>query len=342
MSVTAHWRRGLRRRTSAVAGVMAALAFGLFIAALMLGPAGLTPAEVVEALTGRGTRISNFVVLQNRLPRALAGALVGGLLGAAGAVFQAVLRNPLASPDIIGVTSSASVAGVAGVLLLGLSGLPLTLLVALGGVLGSLLVAWLTWQHGLIGMRLVLIGIGVSAFATAVTSYLLTKVATRDAAVAYTWLVGSLNGIGWPIVTVTAVAGVAALAALSLQARGLRAIELGDATAAGLGINVERTRALVLLTAVVLTAVAVGAGGPIGFVALMAPQIARRLVGHTSVSLAASTAVGAALVVGADLIAQYLIGTVALPVGVVTGALGAPYLAWLLARNDSRRSGGRR
>ncbi|WGT48267.1 FecCD family ABC transporter permease [Tessaracoccus lacteus] len=341
MSVTATWRRNLRRRTMTVGLCMTTLAFALFVVALMLGQAGLSPTEVLEALTGRGDRITNFVVLQNRLPRALAAALVGGCLGASGAVFQAVLRNPLASPDIIGVTSTAGTAGVVGVLLLGLSGLPLTLLVAVGGVVGAAIVAGLTWNRGLVGMRLVLVGIGVAAVATAFTSYLITTVDSREAAVAYTWLVGSLNGAGWPVVTVTAVVGILALVALALQARGLRALELGDATAAGLGFRVERTRILVMLTAVVLASVAVGAAGPVGFVALMAPQIARRLVGHASASPAAATAVGAALVIGADLIAQYAVSGVNLPVGVVTGALGAPYLAWLLARNDINRPGGR-
>ncbi|MFT4108379.1 FecCD family ABC transporter permease [Propionicimonas sp.] len=340
-AVTRAWRSGLRRRTVAVSAVLVAVMLALFVLALLLGAAGLTPAEVWSAFTGTASRSVRFVVLELRLPRALAAVLVGVCLGLAGAVFQSVLRNPLASPDVLGVTGSAGAAGVWGVLALRWSGLSLSLLAIAGGVLGALLIAGITWRRGISGLRLVLVGVGVAAFAGALTSYLLTTSDLRDAASAYTWLVGSLNGIGWPVVAVTA--GLATLAAVALvpQLRGLRALELGDDTATALGIRPDRTRALVLLTAVVLAAVAVGAAGPLSFVALMAPQVARRLVGRTSLSLVASAAIGGALVTGSDLLAQHAFPSVTLPAGVVTGVVGAPYLAWQLARNDSvRRPGG--
>lgn len=340
-AVTRAWRTGLHRRTVAVSVALASLTAALFVLALLLGAAGLTPAEVWSAFTGTASRSVRFVVLELRLPRALAAVLVGVCLGTAGAIFQSVLRNPLASPDVLGVTGSAAVAGVVGVLALNWSGLGLSLLAIAGGVSGALVIAALTWRRGISGMRLILVGVGVAAFAGAVISWLLTTSDLRDAASAYTWLVGSLNGTGWPVVAVTA--GLAGLACLALvpQLRGLRALELGDDTATALGVRPERTRALVLLTAVVLAAVAVGAVGPLSFVALMAPQVARRLVGRTSLSLVASAAIGGALVTGSDLLAQYAIASVTLPAGVVTGVVGAPYLAWLLARNDSvRRPGG--
>jgi iron complex transport system permease protein len=338
--VTRTWRARLRRRTAAVCAALAIAVVALFVTALLLGDAGLSPAEVLSAVTGRADRITAYVVLELRLPRALAAAVVGACLGVSGAVFQSVVRNPLASPDIVGITAGAGFAGVLAVLVFHASGLALSFAAIAGGLLAALTVAVLTWRRGIHGLRLVLVGIGVAALATALTSYLLTSVDVRDAAVAYTWLVGSLGGSSWPIVSITLGLAVLGFAALASQARALRALELGDATAAGLGFRVERSRVAVLLIAVVLAAVAVGAGGPIAFVALMAPQIARRLVGRTSVSLVASAATGAALVSAADLLAQYLVPGISFPVGVVTGIIGAPYLAWLLARSNRSRSGG--
>jgi iron complex transport system permease protein len=339
--VTREWRRRLRRRTALVCGVLLGAMLVLFVLALLLGAAGLAPAEVWSALTGRASRVVRFVVLDMRLPRALAGLVVGICLGLAGGVFQSVLRNPLASPDVLGVTGGAGAAGTWAVLVAGWSGLALSLAAVAGGIIAALVIAALTWRHGLHGLRLVLVGVGVAAFAGAATSYLLTTSDVRDAAVAYTWLVGSLNGVAWPVVAVTSLLAVLAAAALAVQRRSLRALELGDAAATALGVRADRTRALVLLTAVVLASVAVGAAGPISFVALMAPQLARRLVGRTSLSLTASAAIGGTLMTGSDLLAQYAIGSVPLPAGVVTGVVGAPYLAWLIARDDSvRRPGG--
>jgi iron complex transport system permease protein len=336
---TRSWRAGLRRRTAVVCIALVAVAVALFVVALLLGEAGLSPLEVWQALTGQADRVTAYVVLDLRLPRALTAVIVGVCLGAAGAVFQSVIRNPLASPDIVGVTAGAGAAGVFGVLVLGISGLGLTGLVVAGGVLTAVVVAALTWRRGIVGGRLVLIGIGVAAFATALTSYLLTIVDIREAGAAYTWLVGSLAGADWPTASIAGASAVVGLLLLGAQARGLRALELGDDTAAALGFQVERTRGLTLLIGAVLAAVAVGASGPVGFVALMSPQIARRLVGRTSMSLVAAAATGAALVSAADLIAQYVVPTVSLPVGVVTGVIGAPYLAWLLARSRSRSGG---
>lgn len=339
-AATRAWRTHLRRRTAIVCAALGAVVVALFVTALLLGEAGLSPAEVLSALTGRADRITSYVVLELRLPRALAAAIVGACLGASGAVFQSVVRNPLASPDIVGITSAAGFAGVVAVVVLHASGIALSLIVIAGGIAAAISVAALTWQRGIHGLRLVLVGIGVAALATALTSYLLTRVDIREAGVAYAWLVGSLNGASWPIVSVTLILAAIAFVALASRSRALRALELGDTTAAALGFRVERDRVVVLLIATVLAAIAVGASGPIAFVALMAPQIARRLVGRTSLSLVAAAATGAALVSAADLLAQYLVPGVSFPVGVVTGAIGAPYLAWLLARQNRTRSGG--
>ncbi len=341
-AVTGPLRRSSSRRVAVVSTSALGIVAALFVVALLLGPAALTPAEVVAALTGRAQPVVSFVVWELRMPRALGAVVVGVCLGAAGAVFQSVLRNPLASPDVLGVTASAGAVGVAAVLGLGISGIALTGLVAGGSVAAAVLIGALAWRRGLHGMRLILVGIGFSALATAVTGGVLTRSDIRDTSVAYTWLVGSLNGSSWAVVGVSGVAAAVVLVALGLQARALRGLELDDATAAALGLRVQRVRIGVLLSAVVLAAVAVGASGPIGFVALMAPQIARRLVGPGSISLVASAAVGGALVSAADLLAQYAVPGTPFPVGVVTGAIGAPYLAWLLTRSDPARPGGTR
>ena len=332
-------RRASARRVVIVSMVAAAVVVTLFAIALLLGPAALTLAEVIQAVLGRAGTVVSFVVWELRMPHALAAVVVGACLGASGAVFQSVLRNPLASPDVLGVTASAGTVGVAGVLLLGVSGVVLTGLVAGGAIVAAVLIGALAWHRGLHGMRLILVGVGFSAFATALTGTVLTRSEIRDVSVAYTWLVGSLSGSSWAVVATSGLSALAVFVVLALQVRSLRGLELDDATARALGLRVQRARVGVLLTAVVLAAIAVGASGPIGFVALMAPQIARRLVGPGSISLVASAAVGAAVVSAADLVAQYAIPGLPFPVGVVTGAIGAPYLAWLLTRSDPARSG---
>ena len=338
--VTRTLRKRLRTRTLWVCAVFFVLLAVLFSVTLLLGEAGLTAREVLDALTGRASDLTRFVVLELRLPRAAAAAIVGVCLGVAGAIFQSVLRNPLASPDIIGVTSGSAAAGLVAVLIFRLSGLSLMAVVVVGGVFAAVVVGLLAWRGGMQGFKLVLIGIAVAAVCTAVTSYLMTRVELRDATVAYTWLTGSLASVQVDTVRVAGLGAAICLVALGLSTRQLRALELGDATATSLGFHVEQSRIWVLALAVVLTALAVGVAGPIAFVALMAPHIARRLVGGTSLSLAASAAVGGALVSGADLVAQYAIPGTAFPVGVVTGALGAPYLAWLLSRTSSSQPGG--
>jgi iron complex transport system permease protein len=341
-ALTRPLRQASTRRTAVVAATAATVIAVLFGTALLIGPAAFTPNEVLQAVRGSGSPMVSFVVWELRMPRALAAVIVGACLGAAGTVFQSVLRNPLASPDVLGVTASAGAVGVVGVLGAGLSGIALTGMVAGGSIIAAALIGALAWHRGLHGMRVILVGVGFSAFATALTGTVLTRSEIRDVSVAYTWLVGSLSGSSWAVVATSGLAALAAFALLAPQIRGLRALELDDATAAGLGVRVQRVRIGTLFTAVALAAIAVGASGPISFVALMAPQIARRLAGPGSISLIASSSVGAALVSAADLIAQYAVPGIPFPVGVVTGAIGAPYLAWLLTRSTPARSGGTR
>ena len=295
--------------------------------------------DVLGVLLGGGERGQRFVVLGLRLPRSLTGVGVGAALGLAGAITQTVARNPLASPDILGVTSGASAAAVllivlggssAGVAAVGAAlGLPLAALV--GGLLSAVLVYALAWRRGIEGNRLVLVGVGVAAVGTALTNWLLTRAEITDAARATVWLTGSLNARGWEHVVPVGVALLVLVPVALLLGFGLGALQLGDDTARGLGLRVDRERAALVVVAVALAAVATASAGPIAFVALVVPQICQRLVGAARPPLLASAVYGALLVLVADLVARTVL-PVELPVGIVTAVLGAPYLLYLLTR----------
>lgn len=320
------------RRERTVTWALAAAAVAAVIAGVALGGYPLSPLSVVRALVGAGDEVERFIVVDVRLPRVLLACLVGAALGLAGALFQALLGNPLASPDIVGITQGASVGAVGALLLIGLG---------TGGVMAAALVGaavcagaiyLLAWRGGIGGERFVVIGVAVAFMAQAAIGYLLTRADVRNAQAAMGWLVGSVADATWPqIAAVAVVVGVLAPVALSLGGR-LRALQLGDDAAQALGVAVQPTRAALVAAAVVLVAVAVSVAGPVAFVAFMSGPIARRLVGFGSPALPAAACVGAAFTVGADLVGRHLLpGDVQVPVGVITGAVGAPYLLWLLA-----------
>lgn len=324
-------------RVAVVLAVVLALAAGT---SLCLGAAGISPGDVARVLLGRGDALSTFVVLDLRGPRLLTAMLVGASLGVAGAILQSVVRNVLASPDVVGVTGGASAAGVVGLVVLGWSGLELSGLVLAGALVAAAAVYLLAWRGGLSGYRFVLVGIGVQALGIAVVSYVLTRSDVTDARVALTWLTGSLGATGGgalaTLATCAAVLGTAAL----LLSRRLATVELGDEAAAALGVRVELTRGLAVLVAVGLSAVAVAAAGPIAFVALAAGPIARSLTRAGAPPLTCAGLVGALVVVVSDAVAQFAVPGVVYPVGVVTGVVGAPYLLWLLARTNRAGRGG--
>lgn len=286
--------------------------------------------DVLRVLATGGEGPQAFIVRELRLPRALTGALVGAALGLSGAITQTVARNPLASPDILGVTSGASAAAVA-VIVLGLGGLALPLVALLGGLGTAAVVLALAWRGGIEGYRLVLVGVGVGAVATAVTSWLLVLAEITDAARATVWLTGSLAGRGWEHVGPVGVALAVLVPVALVLAFVLGALQLSDDTARGLGVRVDPARAALVVVAVALAAVATSSAGPIAFVALVVPQVCQRLVGAARPPLLASAVYGALLTVGADLVARTVF-PVELPVGVVTAVIGAPYLLHLLVR----------
>lgn len=332
-----------RPRTVLACMLLTALAVLLLAAGTGRGDYPISVVEVLTVLAGGGDPTERLVVLEFRLPRALTGALVGVALGIAGAITQSVSRNPLASPDVLGITAGASAGAVALIVLgggsvgglLGLLGLPLTAL--LGGLLAAAAVYLLAWRQGIEGFRLVLVGIGVGAVLTSLTTYLLVQAEISDATRATVWLTGSLNGRGWqhvvPVGVAVAVVGGWALA----SAHALAALRLGEDAARALGLPLQLRTGLLVLAAVVLAAVATASAGPVAFVAFVAPQIALRLLGSAGPPMLAGGLVGAVMVLASDLVARTVL-PVELPVGIVTAAIGAPYLIHLLVRQNRKVS----
>ncbi|MFF4016645.1 FecCD family ABC transporter permease [Streptomyces sp. NPDC001843] len=328
-------RVDLRALTVVVLLLLAALTVSVLL--IGTGDFPISATDVLKTLTGNGTRIQEYIVRDLRLPRVLVGLLVGASLGLGGALFQSVSRNPLGSPDVLGLSQGSTAGALVVIVLLSGNATEVTVGALIGGLVTGLAIYLLAWKQGVHGYRLVLVGIGVSAIATAVNGYLLTKADLVDAARAVVWMTGSLNGRDWaqvwPLLVLCAVLVPLVLA----NARGLRTTEMGDDVSNALGVRVERVRLVLMVSAVLLTAAATAAAGPVSFVALTAPQLARRLTRSPGPNLVPSLCMGATLLVTADWAAQRAFGADQLPVGVVTGILGGLYLLWLLV--TERRAG---
>jgi iron complex transport system permease protein len=323
-----------------VALILAALIIVVAAVSLCLGAAAVSPGEILAALVGQADRLTQFVILELRLPRLLAAVLVGGCLGLSGALFQSVARNPLASPDIIGITASASATGAIALVLFGMTGLALSAVVLAGTLVAALIIYLLAWRSGISGYRFVLIGIGFAALCSGLVSYVLTRAKLTDVQQALVWITGSLNSVDTVALIVLGMSAVILVPAALLLGRPLSALGLGDDAAAAIGVRVERTRVLVVFVGVALAAVAVATAGPVAFVALVGAPIARRLIGRGSLALVPSALVGALVLVVSDIVAQFAIPGVSFPVGVLTGIVGAPYLIWLLVRTNRTGLGG--
>ncbi|MER7758111.1 iron ABC transporter permease [Streptomyces sp. NPDC097619] len=325
----------------AVTALLAAVVFLLFCLSIGVGDFPIGLPRVVATVFGRGEAVDEFVIQDLRMPRALAGLVVGFALGVSGALTQSVARNPLASPDILGITGGAMAVAVFLVTATGATATAVTDAVglsgaALAGGLGTgLLVYFLAWRRGVDGLRLILIGISVSAVMEALTTWMLVQADIRDVARAQAWLIGSLDGRSWEEVEVALWGTLILTAVVACAAFQFRPLHLGDDVAAGLGVRYTAVRAVMLLCAVLLAGVAVSAAGPVPFVALVAPQVAMRLVRCPVPPIAASGVTGALLLIGADLVARTAL-PVALPVGVVTAAIGGPFLVYLLVRANLR------
>ncbi|MGV9611625.1 FecCD family ABC transporter permease [Nocardia xishanensis] len=337
----------LRPAMVAIVLALAALAFALFCVDIAVGDTHIPIGRVLDVLSGGGTRSQRYIVLDSRLPRALTALVVGAALGLAGAITQSILHNPLASPDMLGITTGASLGAVSVLVASGgaTTGFAATFGAPLAALLGGLLTAaaiyvlalgrTATGEFGATGLRLVLIGIGVNALLMAGINWVLTRGTWQDAARAQLWLTGSLNGAQRNQLVPAALA-LATVAIVAIgSARTLAALRLGTETTRVLGVRIQTQQAILIGASVVAASVATAAAGPVAFVALAGPQIARRLLRTPGEPLIGSALIGAILVVGADAAARTLF-PVDLPVGIVTAGFGGPFLLYLLVRMNRK------
>ncbi|MBX7454021.1 iron chelate uptake ABC transporter family permease subunit [Mycolicibacterium sp. 3033] len=332
---------GIAVRTSRRAMVVVALLLaGMLLTALLavgLGKYHVAPLDVVSVLTGSNTSFDRVVVLEWRLPRMLMALLVGAALGLSGAIFQAITGNPLGSPEIVGVNFGAYTGALAVLATVGSGYYAVAAGALLGGLVTAVVVFALSFQRGVAGYRLIVVGIAVGAVLNSVNQWIVIKLDHHTAVTAAVWQQGTLSGLTWTQVvpmTVCVALLVSALVALGPQ---LPVLQLGDDAAGALGVRPDRARAAYLVVGVGLVAVACAAAGPITFVALAAPQLARRLTASPGVALLPAAVMGAALLLVSDVIAQQLFSDNELPVGVVTVSLGGCYLIYLLATQARKR-----
>jgi iron complex transport system permease protein len=324
-----------------VAAVVVSMALGDFLVPL---------GRILPAILGRGDEGAVFIVQTIRLPRVLAGVLVGVALGYSGSIFQSMVRNPLASPDILGVTAGASAAAV--FLITNRSmpwyeievsgGMPavLPLVAFLGAAVTAAAMYLLAFKGGRVSSgRLVLIGIAVGETLFALTAFMLSRSQLLEAAYGELWLTGSLNAHGWESVVPLAVCLVALLPIAHVLSRPLTGLQLGDDLSGGIGVHVQRAKLALVAVGVALAGVAVAAAGPIAFVAFMAGPIARRLRATSSPSLLEAGLVGGVIVVVADLLGRVALTSTEIPVGIVTSVVGVPFLIWIIVRRNAVGAG---
>ncbi|MEC0369025.1 FecCD family ABC transporter permease [Paenibacillus chibensis] len=299
---------------------------------LMIGTLRLSVHEVFAALSGDAAKMTRTIVVEWRLPRVLAAMIFGAGLAVSGSIFQSLTRNPLGSPDIIGFTSGSYTGALIAMLIAGsTSFIGIAAGALIGGLATAVLIYLLAFRKGTQGFRLIIVGVATSTILSSVNSVLLLRSKAEVALTAAAWGVGSLNGISWAQSIPAMVAVVVLLLIAAVMARPLRAMELGEDAAKAHGIRSERTRLVLILIAVVLTAAPTAVMGPVSFVALAAPQIALRFT-KSAQSLAPVAAMGAFLMLGADLVAQRIVPGTIFPVGVVTLSLGGLYLVGVLFR----------
>ncbi len=327
----------LRVRSILVAAACVAATLILLILSLGLGSFPLSPGEVVSVLFGGGEGIERTVVIDWRLPRALAAVTLGALLAIAGALFQTVTRNPLASPDILGLSNGAFT-GMLLALVFFSAGVSARTVGALAGGLATAAVIWfLAARGGIQGFRLIIVGIGVSAILASLNTWMLLQIELETAMFASAWGAGSLNGVTAEGLRVALLCAAPFVVAAGLLGPRLRQLDLGDDVAAATGSRPAVVRTIALLIGVVLVAAATTVAGPVAFVALAAPQIARLLARTPSLSVSLSALVGGMLLLASDLVAQHLL-PVTLPVGVVTVSVGGAYLVLMIILEIRRRA----
>ena len=315
--------------------MLVSLAVAVF--SLRSGAVTLDFIQVLDALTGSAPRNITMVVTEWRLPRVMMALLVGAALGISGAIFQSLMRNPLGSPDVMGFNTGAWSGVLVAMVLFGQHLTAITLAAMAGGILTSLIVWALAWRDGIETFRLIIIGIGMRAMLMAFNTWLLLQASLETSLSAGLWFAGSLNGLTWAKTLPAAPLILLMFVCALLLVKRMRLLEMGDDSACALGVSVERSRLMLMLVAVVLTAAATAIAGPISFIALVAPHIARRLSGTARWGLTQSALCGSLLLLAADLCAQQLFMPYQLPVGVVTVSLGGIYLIVLLVQESRKK-----
>ncbi|MEW5810323.1 MAG: iron chelate uptake ABC transporter family permease subunit [Actinomycetota bacterium] len=307
------------------------------VVAVGLGKYHVAPMDVLSVLAGTNTSFDRVVILEWRLPRMLMALLVGAALGLSGAIFQAVTGNPLGSPEIVGVNFGAYTGALAVLATVGGGYYTVALGALIGGLVTAVVVYALSFQRGVAGYRLIVVGIAVGAVLNSANQWIVIKLDHHTAVTAAVWQQGTLSGLTWSQVAPMTVCVALLVMALILLGPQLPVLQLGDDAAGALGLHPDRARAAYLVVGVGLVAVACAAAGPITFVALAAPQLARRLTASPGVALLPAAAMGAALLLLSDLLAQQLFRDNELPVGVVTVSLGGCYLIYLLVTQARKR-----
>jgi len=327
----------LERRAVLVVAVLSVLVLVAAAASLALGTARVALVDALPAALGHGEARDVLLVQRLRLPRVVAGLLVGGALGVAGVLLQTLARNRLATPDTVGLDDGATAFAVASVVAVPTSLLP-SAAALVGAATAAALTLGLAGGAGRRGYRFLVVGLGVGAVLGAGTQLVLARAPVDAANLAFPWTVGSLSARS-PLAVAVLGAGLAvALPAAVLLGRQLGVLRLADAVASGLGSRVRRVRLGVIATAVLGAGLSVAAAGPLGLVALLAPEIARKAAGPRAVPVVASALAGALVVVVADLLGRTAFAPVEVPVGIVTALVGGPYLLWLLLTTRTRRT----
>jgi iron complex transport system permease protein len=328
-------RRSLAARRRRITAMLLVALLVAITASLYLGDYPVAPADIARSLlsplTGNVDKGVDFIVLNVRLPRTVLAILTGIAFALSGAIFQTLLRNPLASPDIIGISHGASAAAVVCIVVLGISGIGVSLGALAGALATALAIYGLAWRGGVTAYRIVLVGIGMAAIMGAVISYLFTRARLNEVQEALAWLVGSLNAASLNDIVPLAAALTVLIPATVHLVRGLDVMQFGDDAAIALGNRVEWTRLGLIVVAVGHAAFATAAVGPVAFVAFVSGPIARFLLAGAGSGFLQSALVGATVMLGSDMVAQHALPATQLPVGVVTGIFGAGFLLWLLA-----------
>ncbi|WP_086826428.1 iron chelate uptake ABC transporter family permease subunit [Allokutzneria sp. NRRL B-24872] len=326
----------LEWRSVVVCAVLALAVAGMAVLALMTGSYPLSAGQVVSALTGGETGLVHSIVVEWRLPRVAAALVFGASLGVSGAIFQSLLRNPLAEPGIIGFSQGSYTGALIVILVVNGTYWQLVGGALLGGMATAVVVYVLAYRRGVQGFRLIVVGIGISAMLGSLNTWLILKADLKVAMAAAAWGAGSLNGTSWNQVLVGGAFIVVLLLLAAMLSRPMRQLELGDEAAASQGVRVAPARLGLIGVGVALTATVTAASGPITFISLLAPQIARRIARTAGITLAPAAFVGALLCLVADYLAQHIAPT-PLPVGTITVMLGGGYLGWLLFTEARRR-----